>query len=1684
MNQASSSSDWRQGLGASSDTRESWRRPQKLPEAAPRRWGRWLRFTLSVLGLICTLFLIWFLFDFLGRTHVGIVAISLSQSSSDVSQIPFGEIDARKIRSLSSKSMIQPVVSPGIRQEGGKGFGASLKELNRSDVLILYINGECILKSVDFTKPSIEILTQDESLSLSALLDLLKKQTSTRQKKLLLLDICRSRADWERGVLPAVIDTIVATELEKAQIPNLVVMLADTISTSSGMSSALPDARSAFANFILQGLAGEESDQNRDQRVSVLELFQFVRTNVVNWSSDCRHADRPQFPVMIPPPADLPSALNFSLSKMVLKDDARVPSINKQELEVLYKDSQSIFDNDSKAPRRRVSLESNRFQGLARQVESNYIAQQSESFRTGLTELRKLIVDIQKTTTTPPTDHLPPTGTDVRNYIDREFAAEMQSQYLSQKPLDQGAPGERPLSQETLLTSIEISQKYLRESSASEDNIRKAIEIRKQADALFTEPLGVLTWIELDLAELGNAVRESENLVLSEATDQEIKNQIETADRQLTVIRNVVDDVKEAQRTLDRAFVVLPQLVRWVGTCSTTRSPLTPEKRSRLAASLLAWRNAKGKETSWILGEGQFLKGKQPVVWNDDMLPDEYRALSGDAIERIEPQLIPLLVFARRARQQIRDLPGDPKELRSSLDSFKQITQSLELGLSRIEDLLEIYAKGHADKPTPTPQASDFRTVSNLQALDWIQPKHRQKLLSFYDSYDKTLNERSKTATERKSVVTEAADLQQVAGDCLWQTFWMIQSYSLVQIEGNVSDEVSRWSDAATDRYSPALQIPHAHKIAIDLADNWTTAKKQIETAFRDNNKDKYTDYYAILRRADLAARALPPRMAKELLMSFPGGNTPTIQLEQTELLKRLILLAKRSAEDFWASSTTEQKEDWYRLSSQTFEQAAREMSSKFPNATWASHDVKANQERLKELASSKVIPVLEKGGNEVSFGFATQVKKPINIQTQGSPPVGTAAMQIKQREQKVEVEPKVIIDVVPKVRRVRVDPKPESVQHVDLLFQLPRNSAKDQPQLSMDVGITYRGHRWTCADPLVAIIPEHKGMKLVWSSSTDTAGSICLRGSSRRKVLFVLDCSESMNDPIVVEDAGSDKTLLKFDVAKKTLRDVFNRPDLNGDRIGLETFGRTQKPGIIVDDIQYDIPIAIMDNSHRDGLKQALDRIATPVGKYTRCLTAISSGLQKLNSTVDREPGLLVVITDGATSDGDLMFKDIIKKTSDPAGKSKMTSDPAGLTENYIAENMTKRLLKNPESQWPNLQSIYRNCAHKVIVIKYAIPEGGEDDDIFSMKRMKDFETKALDPNFLDKRPFRIENAPTGEKLLEVILESLKPREYSVVGVGGEPITCDLGKAAENLSPGDYRVVFDHHTYNVSLQPGQKLEIDTEWENGQYLFRRKKETSHGDKRVAAALNAVALNSDNPADGSPTLAAIKQIELTLSGEVKLIAILEHPYDDLAVTPPQEVLFSVMAGGNPVESDITITPAVDYQSPAYNIQISQWPPQKSASLQVAWKMKKTMPTEVMSYSELNPKLKTEKVLGKRTWNLQAYPQRQDSSVVLEMEPVPTTQAPEENADFHLTPSMIRVELGTKLPNGFVADAAQARTVEVFKSGRIKAYFTLSAGISDADLAEKSIAITIPEDLLQGATRTDVIEAKTFDQTSLE
>ena len=136
--------------------------------------------------------------------------------------------------------------------------------------------------------------------------------------KLVILDATRLRVHWRTGILDNTFAARLPQAVQEAAVPNLAVLCAASPGETSWVAPEL--SGSVFGHFLGLGLAGEAdgalSTFKPDRRVSLYELHAYLETSVNSWAR--QHRGQTQRPMLLP--AGVPDfALNLALKPNELR---------------------------------------------------------------------------------------------------------------------------------------------------------------------------------------------------------------------------------------------------------------------------------------------------------------------------------------------------------------------------------------------------------------------------------------------------------------------------------------------------------------------------------------------------------------------------------------------------------------------------------------------------------------------------------------------------------------------------------------------------------------------------------------------------------------------------------------------------------------------------------------------------------------------------------------------------------------------------------------------------------------------------------------------------------------------------------------------------------------------------------------------------------------------------------------------------------------------------------------------------------------------------------------------------------------------------------------------------------------------------------------------------------------------
>ncbi|MCA9032442.1 MAG: hypothetical protein KDA66_16610, partial [Planctomycetaceae bacterium] len=654
-----------------------------------------------------TLYLIWLIFNFVGRSQIDIVTLGVSGfASGEMPDNPFAARDMTSFKSLEGLETLFQKVSVQSQDLNSESGRIEILDRHRNaSCLILYVNCWSDLNGDEWCLLDRGSTPEESRLvPLSVLWEELRS-LPPRQHKLVLLDICRVQPNWRLGTLPAVIDEPIFRQLQDHNVPNLVVMLSDAISTGSQGSARLGNGQSAFAHFALQGLA-RLADDNQDRRIDVLELYKFVEANVRNWSQDCRDAERPQTPLLIPSPSQigLPEfqSLNFTLlhfteSSALTAIEAPTASPDVKVLEKALRRREAL---QTREVWQRAPLQWTRLNDGLQRAETHYLSRNATEFRRVLSkEVDPLLNQLEDISVSP--SELFPERLDafVRNLL----AEPLDEVYGRDDQRSSNSKAEAA-TESDLESPTRIAQRHLRDECISpiDDSDRTALidevtRLRQQADLLFGSRMGAFEVIAVDLPEVEQALRETENLVLAHAEESQIQSQYSQTRDMLNRLVRRVEIRANALKLRDEAAMMLPQLASWA-----------------------AYRQRSPKSDDLVRQHVQ--SSKDGVLGTVQELSSEAGMGFSEAQDQPEQHVLALFIRFREMQKLL--------ENSGSEDSLQKLSVDLEQNVAGVRKLFTETARKLEGKLDTNIQRSHRREYIDILRIDWIPASTRLALLN------------------------------------------------------------------------------------------------------------------------------------------------------------------------------------------------------------------------------------------------------------------------------------------------------------------------------------------------------------------------------------------------------------------------------------------------------------------------------------------------------------------------------------------------------------------------------------------------------------------------------------------------------------------------------------------------------------------------------------------------------------------------------------------------------------------------------------------------------------------------------------------------------------------------------------------------------------------------------------------
>ena len=494
-----------------------------------------------------------------------------------------------------------------------------------------------------------------------------------------------------------------------------------------------------------------------------------------------------------------------------------------------------------------------------------------------------------------------------------------------------------------------------------------------------------------------------------------------------------------------------------------------------------------------------------------------------------------------------------------------------------------------------------------------------------------------------------------------------------------------------------------------------------------------------------------------------------------------------------------------------------------------------------------------------------------------------------------------------------------------------------------------------------------------------------------------------------------------KFDQATKVLKTIIGQ--LEGtDEVGVANFGNQKvafKPGQNWDaDFQMRAPINPNVVKQQDACIKSLDDLV-PEGVHTIALGAMRQGVEVLNQHSD-DPGVLVLITDGAAQDNDA--------------------------------NAWKAFAK-------------KRGKHQAFIVAYAVDVNSPE-----MMALK----KAAELNQV-----KFLAAPEPKELTSAIEDALTRREYFVLESNQPDRTAPLGEVVDGLTPGLYKVRFDDKEFQLELNPGQHSLLNVAWKDKEFVYNRPLEIHP--TRVSLVEPPAGHMPGAPTMVSVTRFARDpqgKVQLTMAFENNDPEKGVQPPKEwlFAVFSGGK---SVSANATVQSTKGSKVPAytVEFdkwdESGAGAVVHAAWKMERTTQTTV------TIPVADLLKTTVDKPLNG----GRTELKISAVRKESTLEVTLQLHDKAPRDAGVPPS-FPIDASMTRVELGSESQEKFNPETGLTREIEVFENGRIVARFKQNGGIADLNNKWITITLPelLLQGAYQ--TQGKGISVPTFDQDSVE
>lgn len=1623
--------NWRGNAGAASPARgivRSWRRPGAgVASWRPVRgqFARWL-FS-AVASVMAALAMILFVaLVFLPGCSVTRIAVLTVPEYSDRGLPPFAfaQADADLFQKrFQGVSLEGQIPQPSAEVKRGLTSGGS------KSVLIVWLAtlaGRAD-KGVLLYQPQSHPDESETAMPLDRVWEFLKG-LPTEQKKLVILDVARGPVDWRWGQFgppfAAPDQSTQDNELTRAvaSVPNLAILTATAPDETSWSSPHLQ--HSIFANMVARGLFGDADRIHRDQRITLDELFEFVREETTNWVAQNRDL-RGQHPrLILPESADAATALRETIvghvrgkwltadqpkaidkSQPADKPSAATTSDARSELIQLWERRDRL---KAVAPEQVDPLAWRALHEQLRRAERQWLAGQPQGISAFVAPTKELLERLQRRVESP--------AVKINEY---PFVAAS-----IQRATAEGSTTSPRIDPPLPDDQLQRVLKSLAPENTSPDLVKQAVQTRLLAERLAWRAYRPRVWVGELLVQADQERRRGEDLLFVDPSHAERSEAaFKAANEKLKQLEDWTRELTESRQLLDRLWSELPELAHWAahrfpiedatGAAAAAKSSRSPRQQlmSRYAAGIDKERfdPPTSAELQQML-EG--LDAELPRIEADVLtLFEQARRLSRLLDVELEAEAVgQVFNLPAASKGQIENLPQKLAQLRKTIQDPERGLTALQLRLQRHAEAL-LSGAGGDSKGDGAKQAQYFHWQRLQGALQWtgLNADVRQRLLREWERTDESLHARTAPVAQHEKAVSESNGTWGMSAQ--WQSLWALQVVSLgLPPEQSLNQDWVDWKNSLLDEQK-------RRSLLVSLGDSVRSefqARRQ-RVSVPTSADDALARSLQLLWRAERAARTLHGYDA----LLIPENQDPLPWRRDLEWSALCLRQAERYAEDFWGRLQPDDRETWFASAADRCLQAGRRINSAWPPSGFASA-FRQSEDAVKQRQSAKL--ELVRKDTRLDLGLKGEQTTNVSANKTDGIPDGLAALWLVPDDT-------TRLEILPATRRALFETNsPATEFSIRRRANVP-NSVTNCASIPVQPQLLFRGRWWNSPDDAILVSPCPPQAIEIVSLAAPRVGEIVVEGLDRRETVFILDCSASMDEK-TTNQAGAER--MRIEVAKEVLRDtlrtlhevaqVRNEPP---HIIGVVAYGhraRLQGGQTVInpDWKRRVVPPDVQANWRLD--YEWLTKQQTPQPLNLEELKRLEEEIAAL-PYYGNTPLL-----------GSMLF------AAEPLIKRKTGGLVVAITDGVWNDESPNQ----PGPRYNALEQLFQN--HPELALHLVVFGGVKEDE---RRNLQSLAAKVRAPSA---------EARTGRDLTQTLEKAMRPRKYRVSPADTAMLSrveLPLAEPAENLVAGSYRLSFpDCPEMPLTLVGGERLVFDLDLASRKLKHRKPRLQLF---RPASGVPADAI--DEPTRFGYLSARYDKVQKRAEFKFAL-----DRDDDLSfVRRPAEISIDVQPQGVRREFTRTIQLELQQSVPAWRVTVEQWPADAMPEVQAFWKMSRSEPEQRVPLAKALAGPQTINA-SEQKWQVRAEADgRQIRVEVAEEQSVDATAKRQELL------SGLRVELGLpRLDQQFEPTSANVRAQLFEKEGRLISTFAVA---EDFPLDQAVVAVTTRAKREQECRRID-------------